>query len=109
VVLVVAVGCSRGHGLASPEGIAVSPDGRNVYAAAFESGGVDVFDRRSGSGTVVQKPGPAGCVAVKSATNCAMGRRLGSVSSVTVSPDGENVYATAFARDAIAVFARRAP
>ena len=40
-----AVGCSLGRAMSAPEGLAVSPDGANVYVAAFTSGAIDVFDR----------------------------------------------------------------
>ena len=49
-------GCSFGRALKSPEGIAVSPDGASVYAAAFSSNAIAVLDRKR-SGAVAQKPG----------------------------------------------------
>ena len=106
VVYLAAVGCSLGQAMSAPEGLAVSPDGANVYAAAFESGSVDVLDRDPDSGTLVQKPRRAGCVAVSSTPNCTPGRRLLGVSSLAVSPDGRYVYATAFTSSAVAVFER---
>jgi DNA-binding beta-propeller fold protein YncE len=47
--------CADGHALNSPEAVAVSPDGNNVYVAAFNSGAVDIFDRAGGT-----KPPPGG-------------------------------------------------
>lgn len=104
VVFIVAVGCSFGRAIAAPEGVAVSPDGRNVYVAAFASGAVDVLDRAKG-GAIIQKPGQAGCVA-NAAPDCARGTALKQVSSLVVSPDGRNVYATAYGSDAVDVFRR---
>ena len=83
-----AVGCSFGRALSSPEGLAVSPDGANVYAAAFATGAVDVLDRSAGSGAVAQKPGLAGCVATRSVPGCTHGRALRGVSSIALSPNG---------------------
>src|SRR6476646_2680907 len=40
-----AVGCSFGRALRAPEGLAVSPDGANVYAAAFANSAIAVLDR----------------------------------------------------------------
>ena len=40
-----ASGCTRAHGIAGPAGAAVSPDGRNVYVAAFESNAIAIFRR----------------------------------------------------------------
>jgi DNA-binding beta-propeller fold protein YncE len=99
------VGCSFGRALSSPEGLAVSPDGENVYVAAFASGAIDVLDRRP-SGIVRQRPGRAGCLAPDSVPGCTPGRALRGVSSIALSPDGRNVYATAFGSSALDVFRR---
>jgi DNA-binding beta-propeller fold protein YncE len=101
-----AVGCSFGRALSSPEGVVVSPDGENVYVAAFATGAIDVLDRRGKSGVVAQKPGRAGCVAPSSVPGCSPGRVLRGVSSLAVSPDGRNVYATSFGSNALDVFRR---
>lgn len=104
VVFLVAVGCSFGRAIAAPEGVAVTPDGRSVYVAAFASSAVDVLDRAKG-GAITQKGGRAGCVA-NGAPDCARGTALKQVSSLAVSPDGRFVYATAFGSDAVDVFRR---
>jgi DNA-binding beta-propeller fold protein YncE len=101
-----AAGCSLGHVLDAPEGLAVSPDGANVYAAAFVSGAIAVLNRDRRSGALEQKPGATGCLAKRSVPNCAAGQRLSGVSSLAFSPDGRYLYATAFGSDAIAIFRR---
>ncbi len=101
-----AAGCSFGRALRSPEGIAVSPDGANVYAAAYTSDSIAVLDRGKG-GAVAQKPGRAGCVAPQ-APGCTRARALQGVSSLAVSPDGRHLYATAAESDAIGIFRRKA-
>lgn len=112
-----AVGCSFGHAMSAPEGLVVSPDGRSLYAAAFLSGAIDVFDRfpKAGpekgeqpepAGRVTQKPNRAGCLAAKPVPGCSPGRALGGVSSIAVSPDGHFVYSTAFGSNAVDVFRR---
>jgi DNA-binding beta-propeller fold protein YncE len=105
-IYVLAVGCSLGRALSAPEGIAVSPDGASVYAAAFTSGAIDVFNRNAGSGALMQKPRRAGCVTTSAAPDCIPARGLLGVSSVVVSPDGRNVYAAAFRSNAVTVFKR---
>jgi DNA-binding beta-propeller fold protein YncE len=105
VIHVLAVGCSLGRALDAPEGLAVSPDGATVYAAAFGTGAVDVLDRSS-SGALRQKPRRAGCVTARILPDCTRGRALSGASSVAVSPDGRHVYATAFRSDAVDVFKR---
>jgi DNA-binding beta-propeller fold protein YncE len=100
-------GCAFGRAMVAPEGIAVSPDGSSAYVAAFETGAVDVLERDpSGGGGVVQKPGIGGCLAPKSVPGCTRGRALAGASSVAVSPDGRNVYSTAFKSNAVDVFRR---
>jgi fibronectin-binding autotransporter adhesin len=102
-----AVGCSFGRALVAPEGLAVSPDGANAYAAAFGTGAIDVLNRARKSGAVVQKSGRAGCLAPHSAPGCSPGRALRGASSVAISPDGRNLYATAFGSNAVDAFTIR--
>jgi DNA-binding beta-propeller fold protein YncE len=101
-----AVGCSFGRALSSPEGLAVSPDGANVYAAAFATGAIAVLDRAPKSGTVAQKAGPAGCLAPRSVPGCTYARALGGVSSIALSPDGRYLYSTSFGSNAVDIFRR---
>ncbi|MGA2166276.1 MAG: hypothetical protein ABSH36_17675, partial [Solirubrobacteraceae bacterium] len=101
-----AAGCSLGRALNAPEGLAVSPDGANVYAAAFASGAIDVLDRSAESGALTQKPRRAGCLAIGLPHSCALGRGLLGASSIAVSPDGRFVYAAAFASNALSIFKR---
>jgi DNA-binding beta-propeller fold protein YncE len=100
-----AAGCSFGRALQAPEGLAVSPDGRNVYAAAFETGAIAVLNRGK-KGSVAQKPGTAGCLAPRSLPGCTRARALKGVSSIALSPDGRHLYSTAFESDAVDVFRR---
>jgi DNA-binding beta-propeller fold protein YncE len=106
LVFMRSTGCSFGRAMVAPEGIAVSPDGANAYVAAFETGALDVLERDPASGALAQKPGVGGCLAPKSVPGCAPGRALAGVSSVAVSPNGRNVYSTAFGSNAVDVFRR---
>lgn len=101
-----AVGCSFGRALSSPEGLAVSSDGANVYVAAFATGAIDVLDRGGKSGAVAQKPGRAGCLAPGSVPGCTHGRALRGVSSIALSPDGHYLYSTSFGSNAVDIFRR---
>jgi DNA-binding beta-propeller fold protein YncE len=99
-------GCSFGRALVAPEGLAVSPDGRNVYLASFKTGAIDVLDRVASKGGIVrQKPGTAGCLAT-SVNGCARARALKGVSSIALSPDGRYLYSTSFESNAVDVFRR---
>jgi DNA-binding beta-propeller fold protein YncE len=101
-----AVGCSFGRALIAPEGLAVSPDGSNVYVAAFETGAIDVLDRRRKSGVVAQKPGRPGCLAPPSVPGCTRARALRGASSIALSPDGRFLYSTSFGSNAVDIFRR---
>jgi fibronectin-binding autotransporter adhesin len=101
-----AAACSFGRAMVAPEGLAVSPEGLSVYVASYETGAIDVLDRNPETGSVAQKPGARGCLAARSLPGCSPGRALGGVSSVAVSPDGRNVYATASTSNAVDVFRR---
>jgi DNA-binding beta-propeller fold protein YncE len=101
-----ATGCSFGRALIAPEGLAISPDGANVYAAAFKTGAIDVLDRAKKSGTVNQAPGRAGCLAPRSVPGCTRARALRGVSSIALSPDGRYLYSTSFGSNAVDIFRR---
>jgi DNA-binding beta-propeller fold protein YncE len=105
LVFLSAVGCSFGRAMSAPEGIDVAPDGKNVYVAAFNTGAIDVLNRDRATGRVAQKPGLAGCLG--RSTGCKPARATRGASSIAISPDGRNVYATAFYSNAVDVFRRK--
>jgi DNA-binding beta-propeller fold protein YncE len=100
-----AVGCSFGQALSAPEGLVVSPDGANVYVAAFATGAIAVLSRNK-SGEVAQLEGRAGCLAPKSVPGCTRAQAMRGVGSVAVSPDGRNLYSTSFGSNAVDIFRR---
>jgi DNA-binding beta-propeller fold protein YncE len=77
--------------LLSGSDIAISPDGRNVYASTRYS--VAIFDRDPPTGELTQPAGIAGCTTSsrKEYLSCSHGRGLGGV-GMSISPDGLNVY-----------------
>ena len=99
-------GCASGIELASVSGLAMSPDGRNVYAAARADDSVLVFDRDPVTGTLAQKVGGAGCIDETGEGACEDGVALDAPVDVTVSPDGANVYVASQDSSAIAIFDR---
>jgi DNA-binding beta-propeller fold protein YncE len=99
--------CANGHGLVSPFGVAVSPDGKSVYVA---SGGSAVarLNRNTTTGAITQPAGSAGCVSEDGTGPCADGHGLVNPSGVAVSRDGKSVYIASYGSNAVARF-NRAP
>jgi DNA-binding beta-propeller fold protein YncE len=106
LINLLAVGCSLARELGGPEGLAVSPDGANVYAVAYVSGALDVLNRNADSGAVTQKPRAPGCLVGSALPGCTPGRAQLGASSVVVSPDGKYVYSAAFKSNAVGIFKR---
>jgi len=84
-------------GMNYPVHIAVSPDGNQVYTAANGSGAAVVFKKESDGGlsfTESQESGTGGVTG------------LAKPYSVTVSPDGKNVYAASYDDNSVVMFSR---
>jgi DNA-binding beta-propeller fold protein YncE len=101
-------GCAKALGLDGPNSVAVSPDGRNVYATSFNSEAVTVFHRNRTTGALRQRADGSGCIARVPLPGCVSGRGLGGPDVITVSPDNKSVYVGSFPGNAIAVFNRDA-
>jgi DNA-binding beta-propeller fold protein YncE len=91
--------CADGNALSGATAVQVSPDGRFVYAASFDAGGIAIFERNE-SGALRQ----VGCV--RPVRTCTSARALSGASAIAVSPDGENAYVTAYDSNAVVMFAR---
>ena len=88
-------GCAREADLGEVQEIAISPDGRNLYALTDRA--VVAFDRDPGTGALTRIPGHAGCVAEPPfAERCAPDPDLVVPADLVVSPDGAEVYITNF-------------
>lgn len=110
-------GCQSGGGQAgctdvnsttaldSVRALAISPDGKDLYAVAEDGDAIAVFGRNSNTGALnfegcVSADGLGGCSDVQN-TNA-----LNGPQAVTVTPDGRFVYVTTGAGDAVTVFKR---
>lgn len=101
--------CARAVGLNGVNSVAVSADGRNVYATARGSDAVTAFRRNPNTGALRQLPGPAGCWSGLPQPSCGQGRGVVGPDVVAASGDGKNVYVGSFFGSAVAVFNREAP
>jgi DNA-binding beta-propeller fold protein YncE len=100
-----AAGCAKGNGTEYVSAAAVSPDGRNVYAASGigEFGALLVFSRDAKTGALTQLPGEQGCISSdgrgqqddSSPVTCGVAPGLPQANDVAVSPDGLTVYTLA--------------
>lgn len=101
--------CAAGRALDEVWGVAVSPDGRNVYAVSAKVNTLAALARDESSGRLAQLPGRYGCFIRAGGFGCPEGRGLTVAVAVTVSPDGRNVYAASEDAylGAVAVFRRR--
>lgn len=100
--------CVDGTALNGARSVAVSPDGQSAYVASDLSNAIALFDRAP-NGSLVQKPGAAGCIRdAGGAGRCAEGEALDGPISVAVSPDGKNAYVASVRSDSVAVFDREA-
>jgi DNA-binding beta-propeller fold protein YncE len=100
-------GCGVAVGLLAPNSVAVSPDGRNVYATSRSGSSVTTFIRNRRSGALRQLPPSAsGCISGLPIPTCTAGRALKWPDVVVVSPDGRNVYVGDFAGGGVVSFGR---
>jgi sugar lactone lactonase YvrE len=74
--------------------VAVSANGRSVYAASADSNAVVRFKRNRTTGAIKEPAGAAGCVSEDGSGPCTDGHGLSGANGVAVSSDGKNVYVT---------------
>ncbi len=102
-------GDNEAQGLDGAVSVAVSPDGRSVYVAAFNNQSVAIFDRANDggltkAGCISDLEGGQTCGGDHGGDNEAQG--LNGAVDVAVSPDGDSVYVTGRLDDAVATFDR---
>jgi DNA-binding beta-propeller fold protein YncE len=101
--------CGPAIGLIAPNSVAVSPDGRTVYATSRSGASITTFHRSRKSGALKQLPPSAsGCISGLAIPGCTLGRGVKWPDVVVVSPDGKNVYVGDFAGSGVTSFSRSA-
>jgi DNA-binding beta-propeller fold protein YncE len=95
--------CTGSSGLVGATGVAVSPDGKSVYVTAATARSLLVFARDAATGDLT----PVECVSDDGSDGrCTDGTGLFGASSVTVAPDGSQVFVTAAAVGAVTTYKR---
>lgn len=100
-------GCGVGRALAGAVDLAISPEGRFVYAASSIADAVAILRRDRATGVLTQSLTRAGCISQSGGGGlCARGRGLDEVWGITVSPDGRNLYAVSSKVNMLSAIAR---
>jgi hypothetical protein len=81
-------GCVDGVALDGVEEVVVSPDGQDVYLAAFGADAVAVLARDAATGALSQPAGLSGCRSETGSGGCADGIGLDGITHVGPAPDG---------------------
>ena len=89
-------GCDTAPALAGADAIAISPDGRFVYAAGASADSIVAFSRDAATGRIQVLPGAAGCLRAARA-GCTPVTGVDSPSAIAISPDGTSLYVTSSA------------
>ena len=97
-------GCGHALGLSGVAQIALSSDGRFLYAVSSVAGSVTAFARDIKTGALAQLRGAAGCVRPGGLGGCASGVGLLGATALAISPDGRSLYVAGRDADAIASF-----
>ena len=100
-------GCGVGRALAGAVDLAISPDGRFVYAASSIADAVAILRRDRATGVLTQSLTRRGCISQSGGGGlCTVGRGLDEVWGIDVSPDGRNLYAVSSKVNALSAISR---
>jgi DNA-binding beta-propeller fold protein YncE len=98
-----AAGCMTTPALDGAKGLAISPNGAQLYAVTEDSDSIVVFNRGAGGALT-----PAGCFALTNAAGCTATAGMDSPAGIAISADGTSVYVASQNSDAIVRFNRAA-
>ena len=98
-----ATGCTTAPGLESTRSVAVSADGRTLYAGGGTS--IAAFSRDAKTGALTQLAGALGCVS-SSVSGCSHALGLNGVSQIALAPSGKFLYAVSSIANSVTGFAR---
>jgi 6-phosphogluconolactonase (cycloisomerase 2 family) len=99
--------CSTYDKLQGPVSVAVTPDGKFLYAGAGGAVGLTAFSI-DGTGALTPLSGAAGCYAATVVTGCTQARLTTTIDDVALSPDAKTLYAANPVDHAVVAFSRDA-
>jgi len=103
------VGCAKGKEVTGSEDLVISPDGKNVYANAFEHSAVVELEREAATGVLTQLAKPNACIMTAPAVPvCTEAEGIKGPIGVAISPGGESLYVSSFEKNTEAAFKREA-
>jgi DNA-binding beta-propeller fold protein YncE len=103
--------CQKGKGFEIVESVAISPDGKSVYATSSVGKDIAIFKRDPVTGALEQSQDLSGCVGdplSMSKDSCQAGRALDGPEGIAVSPDGKSVYVVSRGPGKLAILDRDA-
>jgi DNA-binding beta-propeller fold protein YncE len=101
--------CATRDGLDGAWGLAVSPDGNNVYVGGFFDSTLVVLNRDPTNGRLTAPTAAGSCFDRDAGTaSCTQDAELGSVWDLLVAPDGKHVYFPTDSGQKVVVFDRQA-
>ena len=98
--------CKVAPNLSLDGAIAVSRDGRSVYASDPDTDTVTILDRDPASGALTPKQGAAGCISQDGAGGCASAPSLAGPVGLAPGPGNNELYAVASGAGAVALLDR---
>ena len=101
--------CASGRGILGPQFLAVSADGRFIYATGSNGSSLALFARGAG-GVLIQHADPSGCLGdfVEGADDCDRSVGLDTPFGIALDPAGANVYIGSYGTGAVDAFRRDA-
>jgi hypothetical protein len=101
------LGCSAAPLISGAYAASVSPDGKHLYATSFDTNAIVQFNVNRNTGALTRVAGPGGCIKeTPSAGDCQDGSNLVTATDVLISPNGKQVYVSAFNSNAITIYDR---
>lgn len=99
--------CDVGAGLDGAQRIAISPDGRALFAASPDEDAVAVFSRKPASGRIALPDGATKCLGRTGVGGCDVTRGLDQPVAVAVGVRSDAVYVAAYGSSSLVVLRRR--